>query len=562
MPLPYPHFGPSVIGHEVTRSTLDLLRQPFVYSQSNLLSPAQFIAEAKKRGLSLQHGELEVLHRRRILVPFYRIHQRAITTGEDRSPAHQVPGAAWQLYRASAQGRLGDPETQRFTRWPSQRSGPRLYYSHYQLLGLRSLQRVLTEMKGYSDSSRVVWELDRLTHQQRSWHAQSRALAIVLEALSPRYRPRVMQVLRSPEASLISFVDNHDPLVESQFLAIENELLLRQAEILLNDASSFDPLGTWHRVTRIANPRRWEELRNDALIAHEQRVGAEIVLQYLEDQAVQGRARPLDPVSTKSREPLHGRLQVDQRERAETIMDFRLSDRPALYLAVEGQTEVTIVSKVLDLVGFEAWSSWIRVVDIEGVGGDVNLLARAVAVPFLDPQGHRGARVTSPLSALVVVADPEGRYRTAELCAAVRAKMIEHVLKSLPRGLRTDEMRRDLDHLVHVWNWKAEFEFAHFSNIELAKAIRSVAGPTCPPLGDIRKALQRTRDSGGTIKNVWKNWKQKPSKVDLAEKLWPGLEKRILNPRHRRAIPVVDIVMEAITISDEIRSTREMAADD
>lgn len=327
------------------------------------------------------------------------------------------------------------------------------------------------------------------------------------------------------------FVDDSDPAHESAFLSLDPSLLLRQAETLLLSAHSFDPLGKWHWVTRIANRARWNDLRFDALLAQEYRIGAEMILKFLEDEAAQGRATPLASPGREWWEPRHDRLEVDQRERAEAVMDFRLSDRPAVYLAVEGETEATIVAKVLDLAGFERLSSWVSVVDLEGVGGDVNLLARAVAVPRLDPDGYHGARVVSPLTALVVVADPEGKYRDATSRAAVLQGMKDAVMKSLPKSLRISAMRRDLDHLIHLRTWDEEFEFAHFSNAELAAGLRGVVGRSCPPAAQLRQALERARAARGPVKTVWKNWWTKPSKVALAEALWPKLERRILNPR-------------------------------
>ena len=552
-----------MIDPDTVPSTLDLLRQPFVFSQSHLLTDTQFISEARKRGFSFHRGELELLHRRRALVPFYRIHSRPTIGATDRTPSQQVHGEAWELYLASAEGRLIDPARHTFTRWPRVRSKGGLYYSHHQLAFLRSLRVALDRMTGHRDGSGIVWTLDRLSQREQASHASNRALAVVLEALSPRYLPRVTRVLRSPDHALTHFVNSHDPVAEEHFLAsLDDDILLRLAERLLSGAQSFDPLGSWHRVTRIANPRRWDELRNDALIAQEQRIAAEVILQFLEDRAAKGAAPSLPPASTKWREPRHDRLRIDQRERAETIMDFGLSDRPAVYLAVEGATEKVIVSKALGLADFDHLTSWISVLDLEGVGGDVNLLARAVAVPRLDPEGHRGARVLSPLTALLVVADPEGKYATQQSRQRVLNGMIRSVLNSLPPQLRTDAMWKDLKHLLHVRAWPEEFEFAHFSNSELARAIRAEARADSPPEAQMRRQLQTCRAAGDTIKNIWKNWRRPPSKVAIAEHLWPTLEKRILNPRSRKAIPIVEVLEEAIGISHEVRQAREMAVRD
>jgi len=160
-----------------------------------------------------------------------------------------------------------------------------------------------------------------------------------------------------------------------------------------------------------------------------------------------------------------------------------------------------------------------------------------------------------------VVTDPEGKYKTQARRNKAEAGMIDQVLASLPLQLRTDAMKRDLGHLIHLRNWNEEFEYAHFSNTELAKAIRAVVGPTCSSFVELRKDVQAARGSRRPLKSVWKDWTPKPSKVLLAEALWPHLRNRIVNPRSRRAIPVVDIVEEAITISHKVHRAREMAVD-
>lgn len=561
MPLYYPVGGPSVLSSESASSTIDLLDIPYVLTQGSLLTVNRFISEAKNRGLQLHRGELEQLHRRGALVPFYRIHPHPVGKGRDLRRAGQNPWEAWQLYEAASEGRLSDPSTRPFRQWPGPRAAAFIYYSRYQLLGLRSLRLVLTRMQGRRGSDNaIVWELDPLPSSHRKAQEQNRTLAIFLEVLSPRYRPRVMGRVRSPDDGLYEVIDDHDPQTEAETLRLSDDRLLRQAEALLLDAKSFDPLGTWHRVTRTANRHRWEELRNDALLAQENRVAAEMILQFLEDQARQGRAGPLKRVSTTAYEPRHDRLTADQRERAETVMDFTLSDRPAVYLAMEGETEVTILNKVLDLAGIESHSHWISVINRQSVDADVNLLARAIAVPRLDPEGHRGARILSPLSALIVASDPEGRYRTDESRGKVLAGMRKQVLESLPPSLRTTAMQEDLYHLLHVHVWGAEFEFAHFSNSELARALKLVAGRgVAPPEKQLRRNLAKCRGARSNIRNVWKNWDPTPSKVALAEVLWPILERRILNPRSRKPIPIVKLVEDAFRIANEVRRPREMA---
>ena len=106
--------GRSIIPADLAGSTLDLLRQPFVFTQASLLTESQFAAKARERGLTLERGELEQMHRRRVLVPFYQVHTRPVAEPEVRDRSQQAMGTEWQLYRASAESRISDPGARRF----------------------------------------------------------------------------------------------------------------------------------------------------------------------------------------------------------------------------------------------------------------------------------------------------------------------------------------------------------------------------------------------------------------------------------------------------------------
>lgn len=137
--------------------------------------------------------------------------------------------------------------------------------------------------------------------------------------------------------------------------------------------------------------------------------------------------------------------------------------------------------------------------------------------------------------------------------------MKQEVLNCLPKSLRTSSMRDDLDHLLFVRTWPAEFEFAHFTNTELARAIKSVT-PGAPPEREIRRSLSSCRENGGPIKSVWANWTHRPSKIAMAEAAWPALERRIRGGRQR--VPIVELLREVLQIAANARRAREMAPQD
>jgi hypothetical protein len=130
-------------------------------------------------------------------------------------------------------------------------------------------------------------------------------------------------------------------------------------------------------------------------------------------------------------------------------------------------------------------------------------------------------------------------------------------LSALPDALRTNAMRRDLEHLIFVRSWPSEFEFAHFSDAVLARAIKKVV-PGAPAAQDLRTQLATCRSRGGTIKNIWKKWPIQPSKVALANELWPDLLRRVRSHRSHKPLPIVDLLEEVLRIAQEVRQVREL----
>src|SRR5438105_3720712 len=77
------------------RSPLDLLELDYAFSQRQLLTVDEFIKEAEKRGVRLEVGHLEALHRSGHLVPMFRIEQgrRAIVKAWEPN-GYMVPQAS------------------------------------------------------------------------------------------------------------------------------------------------------------------------------------------------------------------------------------------------------------------------------------------------------------------------------------------------------------------------------------------------------------------------------------------------------------------------------------
>jgi len=563
---PYFFAGPSVLPADLRVPTLALLRDPFAFTQTRLLSPDAFTREAKERGVRLRRGELEVLHRRRVLQPFFVIHSRPVADpGLSPAPPDFLGSPVDGIRLAFAEGRLSDPALRRFAPWPRSSSRSSLWYSHHQLLLLRHIPRLQAHMQAHQEAGQLVSHLAPLDAHTKAMFARERALAFLIEALASKYRSRVVGSLRfgglGTEQDLLRFINSDEDVPGLQEIDLPSEVFVDQADRLLAEAHGFDPLGDWSEVVRIADQRRWGDLRFDALVAHEYRIAAEMFLRFVEDQARRGLADPIDAPLPGFFHPRQQRLRVDDRERAKTVMRFGTSDRPSLVLAVEGDAEYEIVPRVLDMMGYDPLASRISVVNMKSVYSDVTFLARAVAVPRLNPAGDRYADLLSPLTSLMVVVDPEGPYESHEGAEAEKGKMVESVLRSLPAPLRTDAMRNDLALILHIRRWSEEFEFANWSNQELAIALQSIsqhAGSI--PLDDLTSHISKHRNSRDTLSSVWTNWRpQTPSKVKLARALWPSLEDRIRTSPTAEEIPIVEVIREAIKLMREVDGVNAMA---
>ena len=566
---PYFISGPSVLPADLSVSTLALLKDPFAFTQARLLSPENFTREAKKRGVRLHHGQLELLHRRRVLQPFFMVHSRPVADPDPSLAPADFPDTPVDGIRfAFAEGRLSDPALRRFAPWPRSHAHRSLWYSHHQLLLLRHIPQLQAHMEADPVSDQLVWHLSPVDARTKTTFARERSLAFLIEALASKYLPRVVGSLQSgglgSAQDLLQFVNSDETVPGLREIDLPSALFVRQADRLLGEVHGFDPLGAWSEVVRIADRRRWNDLRYDALVAQDYRIAAEVILRFVEDQVRLGIADPSDEPPTHFFHPRQERLRVTSRQRSETVMRFGVSDRPALVLAVEGDTEYEIAPRVLDLMGYDPPGSRISVVNLKGVWGDVALLARAVAVPRLDPDADgsdRYAHLLSPLTTLMVVVDPEGRYKSHEEAEAKKDEMVESVLSSLPSPLRTDAMRSDLALILHVRRWPEEFEFAHWSDREIAEALQAISQHAANlRLEDLTCHIGQHRDSEDKISSVWANWRPRsPSKVDLARALWPSLEHRIRTSLTAEDIPIVRVLREAINMMRRTARVTAMA---
>lgn len=569
MPIYHTALAPVVVPRDLGISTLDLLKIPFLFTQTGLLTVSQFVREAKKRGIRLTELEMEQLRLQGFLVPFYQ-------KGMDISNELEIPnlpqhtGIAHNIAISYSQNQICDPGKRNIRSWSDRNTSyensiPEVLYSQYQLIALRFLRKIITRATYRRDSNdKIVYDLPVLDEGEQEVLDRFRSLAIVLEALSPRYRHRVMWSHTIPdnmEKEYYGFLQDENPAVESELLSLGPEKLVEQSNELLANALGFDPLGKFHNVIKISNPSRWHELRYDALLAHEQRVAAEILLLFVEGEALQGRSqalRVLPPVQVQADwEPQRDRLKVgDQRERSNIISTYGLSDRPSLYFAVEGETEFIVINRIHKEKGYDKNTSVVRFFDLKSDNKDLKLLAHAVAAPFLDydVKPDEDIPLLSHPTVLFVVLDPARNASMRDKRSKI--KIIDYVANSFRKNFQTSGLRERLQNLIYIEEWEEEFEFAHFSDDEIVEAISKLYTPddvTKETL--IRKVKECRRNEKYNIEKVWVNWDKKIKKTDLIKELWKFLESEICNPSRERCIPILDMYDRALKSALDVRKS-------
>jgi hypothetical protein len=340
-----------------------------------------------------------------------------------------------------------------------------------------------------------------------------------------------------------------------RWLHIDSAWLYDRAAELLGQADSFDPLGDWLDVVRIASPESWSILRGDARIAMDFRVVAELLLAYNDALNPQGQLAIQRTPPQRRRAPVTTRL-GRKRSLDQVLTRFGISPHPRLVLVLEGATEVYMWPRLVEYFDVPGDDDFISVVDAGGV--DRNLEALVVfAAPRTVPIEPEGAlALTRPLTRFLIVGDAEGKMATPQKRDARRNALVRRLLLNIDAEYRSPELRRQLGLLVHVETWsrlQLSFEFAHFTPRQIAAAIRRVPGSLADkPPQEIQEIVTRLREGNKNLKALDKQL----SKRKLAAELWPILERR-LNAATKRdtldRIPFVRILDRAMFLAQEPR---------
>lgn len=392
------------------------------------------------------------------------------------------------------------------------------------------------------------------------WQGQAEWLhprLIALSTLEPIYYPNIIRRIRYNGDELTRYDawrSKLRPRGMLDWLEVEPSWIKDSAGALLDQADGLDPLGRWSELVKEADPDRWEWLQGEARSANDLRIGAEILLRYY-DRLTRGRIAPkIKEPSGRGRDQFSGRLKP-KGSLDGVLTNFGLSPHPQLVLVVEGETELLLFPRLMEVFGIRQDRDFIAIENAQGVGRDISSLIAFAVAPLTERNGSgRYLRPLKPLTRLLAVMDAEGKYATAESRKERRQLWVDRILQTLPAEDRTTPVRKSIERLVAVktWNRKGQsFEFAHFSDRQLAVATAEVDRRTNLSRAKRIEIAEGIRRSRGNLDPLLGGG----SKVELADVLWPVLCRRVERARNlgtERRIPIVRMLDHATDMAHEL----------
>jgi hypothetical protein len=523
-------FAPPPLPAKTPRSSLELLSRPLVFSQDRLLDVGDFLKQAEQRRIKLDRALLEDLHRNRLLVPLFRVRRDDPRPRNAVAVVQPVWAEVWNrldplIARAAAQGRLSDPANERFYRW--ERHQPRdlepldldptskfmFLYSPYQLLALELLRdAIIRHVPVWLDRDSAkrldqhYLKRDNAVEIMDSW----RSLAIASHAFDARYGPILMREVISYE-TWRHYIEVFEPKAVLEWLEVSEDDLCKLAALLRYRGSRLDPTGDFFDLVRRAQPQKWRSLEGDAALSMDYRRAGELFEMFADDVAGRG-VRPELPQYPQLRPVARDQRLMDRPGSLDgALTSLNLSPYPSLVIGVEGETEETIVPRVFELLDYPLEFSWIHMERYGGVGKDLQLLARYILPPYIGEDYGEFAVLDRPFTRLLILVDAEGQhghcYITHQDREKERRKLFKEILKDVDPRFRPDLGRPEAQLVtIRAWN-KYPFEFAHFSDRELADGLIEMAGCLPPQgrawlLGEVEKERRRHKPRNGRSADI------------------------------------------------------------
>ena len=345
------------------------------------------------------------------------------------------------------------------------------------------------------------------------------------------------------------WVAEFDAVTYLSTLELETSDLKDMALFLLTHAARTDPFGDWLDVVAAGTPTKWDRLRGDGRISIELRVAAELLLRFYEDLVAAAHAEPLEKSAQGFRGPFDGRVgRRNQTGSLDALLSpFGLSPHPRLVLVCEGETERRLLRRLIPLLGMRLEDEFIRLVDREGVTPNIDALVRFVATPRVELGDRRDyVTLTRPTTRILVVMDPHGSLVSEEGRQGEKDSWIDRIHTALAREYGVPVPRSEVEHLVEVAVWPSgeSFEFAHFTDLELAHAI-SVVGSVhdVHPWRTCRRESRSTARSERTSRRWFLAPARRISQTSCGQRSGRVVRAQKRGTHHR--IPVVQVLERA-----------------
>lgn len=482
-------------------SALDALDFPYSFSQTPTLTVSAFLRAVKERGVTMTEAQLQGLHRRRLLVPLWRytrssaaiIRAAAAQDYLARQLAGFPPESRRDLVEARATGRLFCALDERFMSSSQRRRehGELLtwmtseyLYSSYQLNALPLIEPGLPALRYDKTGAVCGLEVDkywRLYVVRRS--RETAEVAIWLSVLEGVYRESITRTLKLDSGAGVDEYDDWrrdlDPTETLAAIGVDQDQLTATADGLLTLADQVDPLKDWLDLVAEVRPGKWERLGGTARQAIDLLISAELIMRLHDElTGIAG------PPGRRLRRGQHDRYQTRRLQLSghldPVLTEYGLSPHPRLLLIVEGETEHRLFPRVMDMFDVTLDPRFIAVENAATVNRDLTaLIAYASALRVEPDPAGRFLSPNRPLTRVLVVMDPEGKMRTVEERARRRKGWIDRLMLELSAEHRTDAVRSLIEQQIHVRTWNTRpqgFEFAHFSDRQLAVAIMAIDG--------------------------------------------------------------------------------------
>lgn len=543
---------------------LDSVSWPYAFSQRHLLNTSEFIREAERRGCRLDPGQLEAFHRAGLLIPFFQV-------SLPRVPFSVIDlSGNRELLQLREAGQLSDPRQTGYSPWGRyRRRGPngstysRIYlYSYYQLLAVPGLTKLQVHLRPRPTAiARPRYQLVPLL-MPRSELTPPDQIAL-LTRLEPVYLPNIRRRVTFSAlhgereawyATFAVFRRDFRPQDVLDELGLKADEVLQRAERLIIDAGFFDPLDDWVPLVRQMDPDRWEDLKGEALAAVDHRVAAEILFSLYEDLADTGAAPALPDLPPRASHPLKERI-----ARVPTALDadltrFGLSPHPALLVVLEGPSDLLLLRRVMEKLRVRPGRSFIELVHSGGVDVGLETLVAFASSPDLGEVTGEYVLLRRPPTRFLRAIDEEGSMGTS----AKRDRQRRHLVSQIETALKFSGGpmvdRQELEKLVEIFSWgQLPMEFANFTDAELASGINGISRSGNPVAAKDLAAIRASAQPGAGLRRILKG-PPKIEKTDLAEALWPHLDRRLQNAIDRKEltkVPMARLVLRAAELAAE-----------